>query len=299
MTPAAVYTRMKRFAIVKKQSNEVGDGTLYPLQVSLEQLAELMYRVKSAKFTAGKIQISYDLPGSITLQENLNYPANNPQSPNVRLGGNLKRGYFAESSNIGSSGDYFDADYLSNAYRDLGTNERGIWAPCLGNRYAAYPAILYPEYKSAFTYDGINASPFYASEHVFKYEELVNSVTTEYESTFVVRLYGDVAYVDSNSSANPYDRLNKLYVGLKSLGSGSTNDATSTYTGGMVTPTFITNYIISLQTGDLACKMYRDSNGLTNFSVGICTPIKHKAYEWFPYASSSGAVWNSNTGVKI
>ena len=44
---------MKRFALVEKSGSEVGDGTAFPMLVTLDQLAEIMYRVKDARCIEG------------------------------------------------------------------------------------------------------------------------------------------------------------------------------------------------------------------------------------------------------
>lgn len=48
-----VFTRMKRVTFVEKTAGEVGDGTDFPILVTLDQLAEIMYRVRKAEITTG------------------------------------------------------------------------------------------------------------------------------------------------------------------------------------------------------------------------------------------------------
>jgi hypothetical protein len=53
MSSQNIITNNYRFQFVEKQENEVGDGTPYDAEITIEQLEELFYRVKEAQFTAG------------------------------------------------------------------------------------------------------------------------------------------------------------------------------------------------------------------------------------------------------
>jgi hypothetical protein len=54
-----VTTFSPRITFVKKTAEEVGDGTDFPMLVTIDQLAEIMYRVRDAWFTAGSAVSSY------------------------------------------------------------------------------------------------------------------------------------------------------------------------------------------------------------------------------------------------
>ena len=57
----SVSTNEYRCTFVLKTQEEVGDGKAWPMQVSLDQLAEILYRVKDGKMTSGSFSASsYD-----------------------------------------------------------------------------------------------------------------------------------------------------------------------------------------------------------------------------------------------
>ena len=61
-----VTTFSPRFTFVEKLAGEVGDGTAYPMFVTSDQLAELMYRVKDARWVSGSTtQTADDGMGSV------------------------------------------------------------------------------------------------------------------------------------------------------------------------------------------------------------------------------------------
>lgn len=55
MSAQGVFTNNYRVKFVEKSGSEVGNGTAFPMLVTLDQLAEILYRVKDAWFTSGQI----------------------------------------------------------------------------------------------------------------------------------------------------------------------------------------------------------------------------------------------------
>ena len=77
-----VYTRNKRFSFVEKLISEVGEGTLYPMKVTMTQLAEIMYRVNDAKWVSGEASQAYANGGG-TLTFTTKFTSATPSSERV------------------------------------------------------------------------------------------------------------------------------------------------------------------------------------------------------------------------
>jgi len=66
-----INTIESRIKFVKKESADVGDGTDFPMLVTLDQLAEIMYRVRDAWFTAGSFKV---FGYTLTIRAGTTYP---------------------------------------------------------------------------------------------------------------------------------------------------------------------------------------------------------------------------------
>jgi len=68
-----------RVTFVEKLEAEVGDGTLFPLQVTQEQMVAIMYRVRDAKFTSGEItQLDIPSEGGFTTTTKFTFSFQDP-----------------------------------------------------------------------------------------------------------------------------------------------------------------------------------------------------------------------------
>ena len=59
MSAAGVFTRRRRLTFVEKSSGEVSDGTAWPMLVTPDQLAEVMYRVRNSELKSGSASATY------------------------------------------------------------------------------------------------------------------------------------------------------------------------------------------------------------------------------------------------
>jgi hypothetical protein len=169
-----VFTPELRFKWVKgfvgtdpeDGSVECGDGTIYPLEVTLDQLAEIMYRVKFAEFTSSTFKPDLPYVGHGV--------ATGPNTPRVQHA--VGSGAFSEnyrmsgywcldSTNIevemGVYEDFEPSDYALNflgeaytsdvyadftaswfgypeslTFRDISENERGLWVPHVEGKFS-------------------------------------------------------------------------------------------------------------------------------------------------------------------
>lgn len=293
---------MKRVTFIKKATSEVGYGTDYPMLVTLDQLAEIMYRVKDAWFTSGSAVYSTattavqgtpiaQLVNSINTQDN---PFGTIYS--------YARAYSSSDTVSEQFDSYFGEEYTLYSYynfRDC-NNEYGIWYP----DYGLLGGNLLPSFSDVgfrcgfshkiecFTsYFGLDPAPsgFYKITTTDDYSG-GSSVTA---SNLWVTFTGEVAYVgDSPTSAT-----SQLYVGLK-MGVDAGFYGINTSSSYFDVPSYDTGgkFVLGLAGGDsVSCKLYSPDtyDSVSDFVL--------QAQEWWPYAKDSPAVpvWNSATGAKL
>ena len=134
MSAQGVFTPEYRVEFI--ESEDCGDGTEFPLLVTLDQLAEILYRVRDAWFTAG--ELTYTLAGfPISIST-----ADPPSVGALRVIGDLvsgdeilsARGYFVEDTAVVAPwepyfGEAYTPSYPTIYVRDVSDNERALWIP--------------------------------------------------------------------------------------------------------------------------------------------------------------------------
>ena len=308
-----------RFQFVEKTAAEVGDGTDYPMLVTIDQLAQIMYRVRDAWFTAGSAVSSYvvedpyaDPPTSIThtvttavqgtpiaqLVNSIN-TQDNPFGTTY----SYARGYSASDTILQQFDSYFGEEYSYYDYytfRDC-TSEIGIWYPNYG-KLGGYliSTFLDVGFRCGFShimecftsYFGLDPAPsgFYKITTTDSYSG-GSSVTA---SNAWVVFTGEVAYVGDS----PTSPTAEIYVGLKmyvDAGFNGINTSISYFSG---TPAYDTGgkFVLGLAGGEtVSCKLYSPDtyDSVSDFVL--------QAQEWWPSAKDSPAVpvWNTATGATL
>lgn len=125
---------------------------------------------------------------------------------------------------------------------------------------------------------------------------------------------GEVAWVDDNGSGNPFDPLNRLYIGVTFIIRNSFHGTTGviafcTDTSLLTAPAASSSALLKLKlSGDeqyITAPIYVDQDGLESpeyyYEAGSVTDWIFEATDWWPQAKNSPAtaVWNSATGIKI
>lgn len=332
-----VYTIDPRVSFVEKILSEVGDGTAWPMLVTLDQLAEILYRVKDAWFTSGSVV--YDLPG---------YDPGDPPIPGhgVHMEGGTPPTQLINGDGWSEFyirgycwwGNYYalhpsDANYFGDAYGPnilpgspgtfdyMGVDLLNIFPPT----YAPYVTLDESLYRDM----GINERAIWLPERevdpsvnetakingdtlrtAFS-QEMAGSSSTGYMidhagSPYQLRLevYPEVAWVDENESGNPFDPANKMYLKLRFgvLGTGGYEGIyLDTIAGaGGYSYQEATDLVFGLAETSTTAKLYAH-NGIDLGIYSSSTPFTVTAQEWWPYAKNSPAVpvWNSNTGALL
>ena len=308
MAQGGVFTRNKRFTFVEKTAGEVGDGTDFPMLVTLDQLAEIMYRVKDSWFTAGSLVSSStyepwpgDPPVTVTTTTAfLNTPDTELVAAVNIPGGGLfgstftyLRAYNTSNTVPAAFDSYFDAGYyiFGLMYRDCNT-EIGIWYPDYGYFFNDQN-ITFRTGFSHFVESRADFGPSPPPEGFYTIATLQEYSTgyDSYANTFAeVNFSGEVAYVGDS----PTSPTAQIYIGLE-MGIGysiSTDVSTKiqyeyeTYIGA--------NFVLGLAGGDsVSCKLYSENtyDSVTDFVL--------QAQEWWPYQDAGGNVWSPTTGLPV
>ena len=309
MSASGVFTRMKRVSFVEKTAVEVGDDTLFPMESTLDQIAEVWYRVKDAQFTAGNVASNgtqIDVP--TTHPANFAYQSNPSIGEPSELPDNWAyRGYqvVVESpgSDYGPSGYYgpFVNDVIYPAlltdeydagrgdlFRDA-DNERAIWIPEVVGKVPQWGET------NAFSYSGWNWNGFSGLGDYAVDTNLPNAadtIPTPDPCHMDITFSGEVAYVLDPPGSSFFSPTTKFYIGLVVDMAGGDADEVVCKSQSDVGFSAGMNYVIRLASADLTCQLYvNDAGGGTDFI--------HEAVEWWPYAKAGGPVWNSGTGALL
>ena len=306
-----VFTRMKRVTFVEKTGAEVGNGTDYPMLVTLDQLAEIMYRVKDAYFTGGKIvndsgfyhDLTFtDVAPKLALVNYLNVSGDGFSGSYYH---GDARGYYTTNPIPEQLEGYFGESYipLATEVRDIALNERGLWVPEANETIKFSGEALLGPSGSSEGFPEVHTFGCAFSHHMFIDSGAVEP--TEYAITYVpwisgnfyANLYlvfsGEVAWVDTTGSGNPYDSGNSLYLGVYfNLTSAYGSGISSVSSYGTLHPDI--RLELKLSSSSTYCRLYGSHDKVgTNF---VC-----EATKWWPYAKDSPAVpvWDADTGLKI
>ena len=294
---------MKRFTFVEKTSSEVGDGTDFPMLVTLDQLAEIMYRVKDAWFTAGSVvkdNSTTSIKGTPTAQlvNNISVIGSLYETETSFI---YARAYSASDTVSEKFDSYFGEEYsyYSGNFRDC-TSEIGIWYPDYGRIfYGSYHySYLDVGFRCGFSHM-VQCSAIGGFESAPSDFYRITTITTdsgdgssiESKSALSVIFTGEVAYIGDHLMGSLFYVGLKMVVEVGYLGintSSSIEGSSADDTGG--------KFVLVLAGGDsVSCKLY-SPDGYDYVSDFVL-----EAKEWWPYAKDSPAVpvWDADTGVKL
>ena len=292
-----IDTIESRIRFVKKESADVGDGTAWPMLVTLDQLAEIMYRVRDAWFTAGSIKV---YGKTLTIQAGTTYPLVSSISVDDSLYGTsyfYARGYNVSGTLDGAFTSHFAAPYsiYSTDYQDC-NSEIGIWFPDYG--IIGSPIISaggLTDFRCGFSHivGCENSDPWsYIPPDVYTAIGIHDDApdVSNTPARLVVNFTGEVAYVGDN----PFDPAAEIYLGVEMNGSMS-GGGVRTKIDGYYTDDTGANFVLGLAGGDsVSCKLY---SGVTHDSIG---DFVLQAQKWWPYAKSNGSpAWSETTGLPL
>jgi hypothetical protein len=265
-------------------SVECGDGTAFPMEVTLDQVAEIFYRVKDAWFTGGQADWKIDIFG--TPSASFSAPTSAPTNRRLDIDSLTyqQRGY----CKLGAD-DYNGATYdagIGNYYSDISDNENGMWK--YGDDAFSYiqddPNNLQggdPEWW------GVTGAGAKARVYRGNRVAVVKANPTDglYASTNKFYLEIEMYWYDYAPVLNFFGGTN-IYNGVDGSGDWSSYSIE------------ICNYVLRLSTGDATCPVYFPTLGTLD-QTG--TDFIHEAQVWWPYAKNNPAVpvWDSATGLPL
>ena len=306
MAAQGVFALDPRVVFVEKTASEVGDGTVYPMKVTLDELAEIMFRVKDAWFTEGTMMV--DFGGGPTEWIGIyGAPIETQLVNEENAGDNFNYRAYHTTGDIPENFDaWFKDAYTvrSKTYRDAKDSEFAIWAP-----YAVGFGPLFngegmtdieDNFKCGFTHhlDFTGSS----TETPGSFYGIYNpySIDTIYEAAdATVRISGTVAWVDNSGSGKPLDSNNDLYLEIEFTGTiqSSLFSTDKTYDDDFAPMLNAgVNLAFGLAQSTPKCPVYI-SDSLWTHPTGTDFLLQSK--EWWPYQDADGNIWNPTTGAKL
>jgi len=267
-------------------SVECGDGTAFPMPVTLDQVAEIFYRVKDAWFTGGSA--SWEISGST---QTINAATDAPANRTLEIDGSTyqKRGYTILDA-YPYNGATYDAG-IGNYYSDIADNENGMWKDAWND----------PDHVDAFSYEQDDPNSIQGGDPEWWGDTGLGVYAKVFRGN-------RVAVVKADPADGLYAPTNQFFLeiemywfdyGVVPFG-GSTNIYNSEGGFGDFSSraVLISNYILRLATGDATCPVYFDALGSTN-ETG--TDFIHEPQVWWPYAKDNPAVpvWDTDNGAKL
>lgn len=301
MSAQGVFTPHLRVEFVDGQETHApdpgyvacGDGTRCPMLVTLDQIAEIWFRVKDAWFISG--DQSWQMAGGGDYRYVF---APTTAAPNRSVQDDLtdyiKRGY-----TIVGADDYYGATYDDGNGQycsDIGDNERGMWRSFNG-------------ITNAFSfYNGGDYSHPTSSEWITTTTDYLTDSTGMMEVVFT----GRVAVVKTDPANGFFDPTNKFFIEME-MWWDDNNQVTAAFGGGtnildghwgaVDSENYVQvyNYVMRLSGGiDISCPIYSFTAAGDPESFSGSDWI-HAAQEWWPYDRNATLrpIWESETGVFI
>lgn len=303
---------------------DVGEDTEYPIEVTLDQIAELFYRVNDAWFTGGSISIATGDPlVEPTFSASLTAPTDGTAN-RTDYNGSLTRGYTTRTEEGSATISAHNAAYLAAEYdtgsglmcRDIDDNESGMWMR--GEVSVTLPLWSFDsglnETTNAFSCTfGLGAGIGYP--YGFAVSEFFDLDPPTYvaDAEAYVKFSGNVAVIREDPSHEICASTNRYFVGLDffvkddaenfGIFEVASRSALLSGTGAKVQrnsgdPNFV-QYVIRLSSGDVSCPVFVYYGDDTTYPYQYGEDFIHEAQRWWPYADASGAVWDEDTGLKL
>lgn len=295
MSAQGVNTRMKRFTFVEKTAEQVGDGTDWPMLVTLGQIAEIVYRVRDAWFTSGSLtspNITMGFQG--TPGEALAEAYGEYDEMYERFWKN-ERGFntipYFNSDLAAEFSPYFGDEYFVHldTYRDC-VSEIGMWFPFYGH------ANYENEFRCGFSHRAshnlwFDDYPPPPPPDIYGIS-VSDSPPFGFALNVVVDFSGEVAYVGDN----PLSPTSELYLGVRFAVEGwaELGLLMNLYSYSPFDYDTGVRFVIRLANGvSVSCKIYSELGDITG------TDIVLEAKKWWPYAGPNGPIWEADTGLKL
>lgn len=228
-----------------------GDGTAYPMEVTAEQLAEIMYRVRDAQFTTGEVDIlfSSDEPPEDPPEDNHNISTFTFGTPPTNLYESdvfadfLVRGYCTSVASTDPTTDpdpmadygalYFGDHYeLTDGFGEyikvreavteyalwagveepIGTINNGKFEQYSENSWGSYFLPEPADMRFRTGFSYLGQDSLYSL--LVGYPSGISDFDFAGGSTAYLNFSGEVAWVDVDASGDPFSSGNRLFIGM-------------------------------------------------------------------------------------
>lgn len=292
-------------------SVECGPYTAFPLEASLDQIAEIFYRVKSAQFTENTLFVD-GISSGVTA---------GTISPRVMYsdsGGGLSDNYLMSGywsfdedpfdiypAALPYFGDQYTENYwdaissVTTNFRDIADNEIGLWLPRGETTQQPKWNITSDQLGivNAFSWYSISATGTVTqpSIPIPWISQFVDPDVIYEQLEMTVAFTGRIGVVYGGFEGEIYHPNNQFFLEMDIIGAmqgaGLYFNAGTIESGYNATDA---SYTMRLNSGDVSCQ-------LNSTNADLIGEIVHEATEWFPYAKDNPAVpvWDFETGAKL
>jgi len=301
-----------------------GPGTAYPVPATLDQIAEIFYRVRNTIISGGEYTAEYATEALRIRYTGMfnasSPPAHNFQQEQYNGGGwaqTIRRGHTFSSTSTNEGwikhhcgpvytdeyasyfGDYHDAEDEFCMWPDTGVvNLVDIDQPFQYLQPSAYSphtqvgANHYAENSGSYNVSAPSAyGPYRVTEERTYFEDDPMNDETWYDgdtSDFVFN--PQVAFVGADS---PFDPAATLYPGISWRNISNTYDFTSMF--GSEASNGSAEVVLSSSTLVIPIRV-----AIPDYSVVLTSSPKLTVTEWWPYAKSDGTpAWDADTGASL
>ena len=301
-----------------------GPGTAYPVPATLDQIAEIFYRVRKTIISGGEYTAEYATESFRIIYTGA-FNASSPPTHNYsseQYGGDgwaqtIRRGHTFSSTSTNKGwikhhcgpvysdeydsyfGDYHDAEDEFCMWPDTGVVDLAdINIPVGSYSVSETPvgANHYIENNGSFNASPTSAYGPYRKREERTYFEEEDGSTSYYDETSYDGDMSDfvfsprVAFIGAES---PFDPAATLYPAITWRNDSNTYDFTSMF--GSEASNGSAEVVLSSSTLVIPIRV-----SITDYSVGLTSSPKLTVTKWWPYAKSNGSpAWDANTGASL
>lgn len=311
-----------------------GPGTFFPLEVTRQQLEEILYRARDSRFTAGKVTIEFEGKdeddNTVPAFASATFSGAAPPTPLVSMVGDNSgpspgvyqyRGYNQRDEAIPTGLEFL----MSSSYSvdpfgdgpiecyDILDGEYAMWRiPSFTPLPPFTWPILFTPVSTGLSHNiqsqkDVLDPTLPSGWHAFfwEWDEFVQGYDVQFFSDIELSLnfYRWVAFVDVANTGNPFSAGNRLFMSMEFTLRGEETPLLlrSNYNDQFQSPPYAPapdmNLVIALESGDISVPLHSGVPPSGTFLTSS-TDIRIEVTKWWPYKTTAGdPAWNATTGA--